>query len=105
MHRKDIMHRKKIVSGKIKFNSVELPIVIYPEGNMYVSEVPMFNIASQGRSIEEALKNIKEAIELYFEDEDVEKLIEERLPAPNVLTTTMTFDTKSKQVIENLPTT
>ena len=33
---------------------------------------PELDIASQGQSIEEALMNLKEAIELYLEDEDVE---------------------------------
>jgi predicted RNase H-like HicB family nuclease len=30
------------------------------------------DIASQGKNVEEALENLKEAIELYLEDEDVE---------------------------------
>jgi predicted RNase H-like HicB family nuclease len=28
------------------------------------------DIASQGRSVDQVLENLKEAIELYFEDED-----------------------------------
>lgn len=34
------------------------------------------NVASQGKTIEEALNNLKEAIELYYEDE--EPVIEEK---------------------------
>jgi predicted RNase H-like HicB family nuclease len=30
-------------------------------------------VASQGKSVEEALSNLKEALELYLEDEDIEK--------------------------------
>jgi len=30
-------------------------------------------VASQGKRISEALKNLKEALELHLEDEDVEK--------------------------------
>lgn len=96
------MYQENNVKGRPDSNSLELPIIIYPEGNMFVSEVPLFNIASQGKTIEEALKNIKEAVELYFEGEDIKKLIKDKLPTSNILTTTLTFDTKSKQVIESL---
>jgi len=30
----------------------------------------ILDVASQGKSVEEALSNLKEAIELYLEDED-----------------------------------
>lgn len=97
------MYKEDNVKGRLDSNAVELPIIIYPEGNMFVSEVPLFNIASQGKTIEEALKNIKEAVELYFEGEDIKKLIENKLPTSNILTTTLTLNTKSKQVVESLP--
>ncbi|HIE41306.1 MAG TPA: type II toxin-antitoxin system HicB family antitoxin [Candidatus Aenigmarchaeota archaeon] len=96
------MGEKNIIKG-ISANLIELPIIIYPEGNWFVSEVPIFNIASQGKTIEEALENIKEAIELYFEGEDINKLIEDKLPISNILTTTLTFDMKSKQIVEGVP--
>ncbi|NOZ77358.1 MAG: type II toxin-antitoxin system HicB family antitoxin [Euryarchaeota archaeon] len=38
----------------------------------YVSHCPELDIASQGESVEEALDNLKEAIELYIEDEEAE---------------------------------
>ena len=31
-------------------------------------------MASEGKTVEEAMKNLKEAVELYLEDEDVESL-------------------------------
>jgi predicted RNase H-like HicB family nuclease len=37
-----------------------------------VALCPEFDIASQGKTVESALKNLKEAIELYLEDEDAE---------------------------------
>lgn len=37
---------------------------------MYVALCPELDIASQGKTVEEVLKNLKEAIELYLEDED-----------------------------------
>jgi len=41
--------------------------IIEKEDNMYVSLCPELEIASQGKSIEEARENLKEAIELFLE--------------------------------------
>jgi predicted RNase H-like HicB family nuclease len=41
-----------------------------------------FDVASQGKSVEESLRNLKEALELYLEDEDVET--PSRIEAPIV---------------------
>jgi len=49
-----------------------LPAVITREGRFFVAICPVNNVASQGETVEEALKNLKEALELYYEDEDVE---------------------------------
>lgn len=46
--------------------------VITKEGDLFVALCPELGIASQGGSVEEALKNLKEAIELFLEDEDAE---------------------------------
>ncbi|PMB74581.1 type II toxin-antitoxin system HicB family antitoxin [Candidatus Bathyarchaeota archaeon] len=46
--------------------------VVWKEGDMYVSWCPDLDIASQGKTVEEALNNLKEAIELYLEDEDAQ---------------------------------
>ena len=40
---------------------------IWREGNWYVSQCLEFDIASQGESQQEALANLKEALELHFE--------------------------------------
>jgi predicted RNase H-like HicB family nuclease len=37
------------------------------EGNGYVSLCPELDVASQGDTIEEAHKNLREALELFFE--------------------------------------
>lgn len=52
----------------------KLSAVITKEGDMYVSLCPELDIASQGKTVEDALRNLKEAVELYYEDEDVMKL-------------------------------
>ncbi|MCW4011610.1 MAG: type II toxin-antitoxin system HicB family antitoxin [Candidatus Bathyarchaeota archaeon] len=46
--------------------------VINKENELYVAHCPELDIASQGKSIEEALENLKEAITLYLEDEDAD---------------------------------
>jgi predicted RNase H-like HicB family nuclease len=42
--------------------------VIRREDNLYVAECPEVGTVSQGRSIEEALANLKEATALYLEE-------------------------------------
>lgn len=49
---------------------LHLTIIIRKENPIYVSWCPELNIASQGKTIENAIKNIREAIELYLEDKD-----------------------------------
>lgn len=40
---------------------------VWREGNWYVSQCLELDIASQGETEEEALANLKEALELHFE--------------------------------------
>lgn len=47
--------------------------IIYKEGKHYVSQCLNVNIASFGATIEEATSNLKEALDLYFEDEPARK--------------------------------
>ena len=48
-------------------------VYIIKEDNWYVANSIETGIASQGKSIEEAINNLKEALELYFEDNNEEK--------------------------------
>lgn len=48
-----------------------LSAVIHKEGDWFVSLCPELDVASQGKTIEEAIANLKEAVSLYLEDEDV----------------------------------
>ncbi len=52
--------------------------IIEREGDGYVSLCPELDIASQGSTIEEACKNLTEALELFFEYAS-ESEIKERL--------------------------
>ncbi len=45
-----------------------LTAVIHREEDMYVAECPEVGTASQGKTIEDAVKNLKEATELYLEE-------------------------------------
>jgi predicted RNase H-like HicB family nuclease len=45
----------------------QLTAIIEREDNGYVSLCPELDIASQGDTIEEARKNLREALELFFE--------------------------------------
>ncbi len=45
--------------------------IVHKEDDWYVSWCPDIDIASQGKTVEEAVANLKEAVELYLEDEDV----------------------------------
>ncbi len=50
-----------------------LKYIIYKEGKHFVSQCLNVEVASFGDSVEEATKNLKEALDLYFED-DLAKL-------------------------------
>jgi predicted RNase H-like HicB family nuclease len=61
---------------------------IYTKENKGYSVLcPELGVASQGNTIEEAEKNIREAVELYIEDipkKDLELYIRERIDVPTV---------------------
>ncbi len=42
--------------------------VVHKEGSLYVAECPETGTASQGTSIEDAVRNLQEATELYLEE-------------------------------------
>lgn len=41
---------------------------VWQEGEWYVAQAMEVDVASQGESVEDALDNLREAIELHFED-------------------------------------
>ena len=48
-------------------------VVIHKENKFYVAECPEVGTVSQGKNIEEAIKNLKEATELYLEEFPMKK--------------------------------
>ncbi len=45
-------------------------ICVIKEDDWYVATDVVSNVSSQGKSINEALDNVKEALELYYEDNE-----------------------------------
>jgi predicted RNase H-like HicB family nuclease len=46
----------------------ELTAIVHKEGKWFVSLCPELDIASQGKTADEARKNLQEAVELFFEE-------------------------------------
>ena len=63
--------------------NVTFSAILWKEGKLQIAWSPELDIASQGKDVEDALKNLREAIELYLEDEDA-KIPTDRSP---ILTT------------------
>jgi predicted RNase H-like HicB family nuclease len=53
---------------------LELEIVTYQEGKYYVAQCLNVDVSSFGDTQAEALANVREALELYFEDETTDDL-------------------------------
>ena len=65
---------------------MELTAAITHDAPWYVARCLDVEVASQGESAEEALANLKEALELYFEDE----VLPEDLEPPIIATLRLT---------------
>ena len=53
--------------------SIKYNVIIQKEENWYVAKCIDNNIASQGKTIEESMANLKEALELYMQNKTLEK--------------------------------
>ena len=61
-------------------NSIQLQNVVWREGKFYVAQCLNIEVSSFGKTKKEALANLNEALELYFEDQKPTKLIEIKNP-------------------------
>jgi predicted RNase H-like HicB family nuclease len=52
--------------------------IIHQEGKLFVALCPELDVASQGKTVEEARKNLAEAVELFLEEASVGE-VRERL--------------------------
>lgn len=62
--------------------ALKCTVIIQKEENWYVATDVVSGVASQGKTPEESLSNLKEALSLYYEDN-----IPEENPAPVYITT------------------
>ncbi len=62
--------------------SIKVTVVVQKEDNWYVAKCLENSVVSQGKSIEESIDNLREALELYYED-----TIPENLYIPTFVTT------------------
>ena len=66
---------------------INLKSVVFKEGKYYVSQCLNVDISSFGNTKKEALNNLQEALELYFEDEKVDNI--EKIERPAIATLTL----------------
>ena len=62
--------------------TLRLTATVVPDGDWFVARCVEVEIASQGLTIEEALANLREALELYFEDKPAPEALPEPIVAP-----------------------
>lgn len=55
---------------------MKLTAAVIHEDPWYVARCLEVEVASQGKTADEALENLKEALELYFEDEELPQGLE-----------------------------
>ena len=72
--RENIIHRDNM-------SQYSFSVTIWRENEVYVSKCPEIEVASAGNTPEEALTNLKEAIELWIENTKELGLLEDYIPA------------------------
>jgi predicted RNase H-like HicB family nuclease len=60
--------------------TMQLNNVVWEEGNYYVAQCLNVEVSSFGNTKDEALKNLSEALSLYFEDNDEPEVHEVNSP-------------------------
>lgn len=80
---------------------MELSAVVWREEGIYVALCPELDVASQGKSVEGSLVNLKEALELYLEDEDVEKPSKAEAPIVTIVKVKVSGSTRSLRAQSN----
>jgi predicted RNase H-like HicB family nuclease len=72
--------------------SYKFTTIITKEGKWYVAYCFELGVVSQGKNIDEAKKNLKEAVELYLEDQPK---LKKKLSKESPLVTTLELDLKN----------
>lgn len=63
---------------------VNYHVLIWQEDKWFVARCLELEVTSQGRTKKEALVNLREAVELYLEDEDLTKFVLPRIVKPQI---------------------
>jgi predicted RNase H-like HicB family nuclease len=71
-----------IINSEVSIMNIKVTVIVTKEENWYVAKCLENSVASQGKTIEESLENLKEALELYYEDN-----IPEDIKTPTFITT------------------
>jgi predicted RNase H-like HicB family nuclease len=66
--------------------SMQLKSVVWKEGKYFVAQCLNVEVSSFGDTREEALKNLEEALSLYFEDNDEPEIHEVDSPELGIMT-------------------
>lgn len=61
-----------------------LTFITWREGKYYVSQCLNVDISSFGKTYDEAVKNLKEALDLYFEDASKKEIMEIKEPTISI---------------------
>ena len=72
---------KKWYTAINMINSIQLQNVVWKEGKFYVAQCLNIDVSSFGKTKKEALDNLNEALELYFEDRKLSKIIKIENPS------------------------
>lgn len=62
---------------------INLQNVVWKEGKYYVAQCLNVDVSSFGKTKKEALDNLEEALELYFEDQKVSSVV--RIEKPTIV--------------------
>ena len=68
---------------------LNLQNIVWKEGKYYVSQCLNVDISSFGKTKKEALKNLSEALDLYFEEKNIPKF--QQVETPEIFQTSFTY--------------
>jgi len=80
---------KSLSSNKKTMKTIELENIVWKEDKYFVSKCLNVEVSSFGESKEEALANLQEALELYFEDENDIEIV--HIESPEIVATTLKY--------------
>lgn len=66
---------------------IDLKNIVWQEGTQFVAQCLNVDVSSFGDNREEALRNLQEALELYFEDSPLEEV--QPVDNPEIVTTSL----------------